>query len=52
MIHNWAEFGIVVLLGVLIFAGCAVLLLLMGEDNELVATRLRSLQLWLRPRSA
>jgi O-antigen/teichoic acid export membrane protein len=51
MVHNWGEFGAAVALGVLIFAGCAVILLMLGEDQELVTTRLRSFQVWLRPRS-
>ncbi len=52
LVHNWAEFVGVVLVGVAIFAGCAVLLLMQGEDHELVTKRLRSFQLWLRPRTA
>lgn len=51
VVQNWGEFLAVVIAGVLIFAGCAVFLLMRSEDSELVTTRLRSVQLWLRPRS-
>jgi O-antigen/teichoic acid export membrane protein len=48
-VQTWAQFIVVVLAGVAIFLGCAAVILLQGEDREMVSSRMRSLRLRLRP---
>jgi O-antigen/teichoic acid export membrane protein len=52
LVRGWREFILIVLAGVLLFAGCALLMLMKGDDHELVTTRLRWMRGWLRLRSA